>query len=192
VQGTDPTELANMLGYNFRMGEIEAAIASVQLAKLEGRVASRQRAASQLDQGLRGLAGLQTPLVRGGNTHVYYVYGMALDTELLGVARQDIIAALQAEGVPALMAGYQNVHLLPLFRHKIAYGTQGFPWRSPYCSRDVAYGPGTCPVAEELHSRSFLGMALCMHEYQPDDVQKVIDAFHKVWNQMDSLRSRQR
>jgi perosamine synthetase len=191
VQGSEPAQLANMLGYNFRMGEIEAAIASVQLGKLAGRVASRQRAAGQLDSGLQGLPGLRIPAVRAGNTHVYYVYGITLDTALLGVARKDIVEALQAEGVPGLMAGYQNVHLLPLFQHKIAYGTQGFPWTSPYCSRDVAYGPGICPVAEELHARSFMGIALCMHEYAPADVQLVIDAFHKVWNQMHRLRPRQ-
>lgn len=188
VRSDDPVELSNMLGYNFRMGEIEAAIASVQLTKLEERVKSRQRIADELNQGLAGLRGLTTPLVAPGATHVYYVYGMTLDIDALGVSREKIAAALRAEGVPALVVGYQNLHLLPLFRHKIAYGTQGFPWTSPYCSRDIQYGPGLCPVAEELHAKTFLGLNLCMNDYPVDDVQLVIAAFRKVWAALDSLQ----
>jgi dTDP-4-amino-4,6-dideoxygalactose transaminase len=188
VQGNEPAELANMLGYNFRMGEIEAAIASVQLSKLAGRVASRQRAAERLDAGLRRLQGLQVPQVSPGCTHVYYVYGLTLDPQALGVSRERLAQALRAEGVPGVMAGYQNIHLLPLFQRRIAYGTGGFPWTSPYASREVQYGPGTCPVAEELHSASFLGLNLCMCEFADADVDLVVQAFAKVWANLDLLR----
>jgi hypothetical protein len=86
------------------------------------------------------------------------------------------------------MAGYQNLHLLPLFRHRIAYGTQGFPWTSPYCSRELQYGPGTCPVAEELHARRFIGLNICMNDLPPADVDLVVRGFHKVWSRLDDLR----
>lgn len=191
VQGSEPADLTNMLGFNFRMGEIEAAIASVQLGKLAPRVASRQAAAAALDHGLAGLEGLATPRVETGCTHVYYVYGLTLDTSVLGVSRAQIVEALRAEGVPGLMAGYQNIHLLPMFQHKIAYGTAGFPWTSAYASRQIDYGRGSCPVAEELHSASFLGLSLCMHEYPPADVQLLVAAFTKVWSQLPSLRRRE-
>jgi perosamine synthetase len=188
VESEDPAELAGLLGFNFRLGEIEAAIASIQLTRLAERVESRQRIARQLDQGLKDLRGLRTPEVAPGCTHVYYVYGMVLQEEVLGVPRASIAAALRAEGVPGVMAAYQNLHLLPLFRHKIAYGRNGFPWNSPYARQGIAYGEGTCPVAEELHSRTFLGLALCMNEYPPEDVELVIQAFRKVWASLDSLR----
>ena len=191
IDSSSPADLAGMLGFNFRMGEIEAAIASVQLGKLAARVADRQRVAAQLNHGLAGLAGLKTPFVAAGNSHVYYVYGMVLDTAVLGVDRQRIVAALQAEGVPGLMRGYQNIHLLPLFQHKIAYGTQGFPWTSPPASRAIDYSRGICPVAEELHERSFLGISLCMNQYPPGDVDLVVQAFAKVWSQLDALRGKQ-
>lgn len=188
VDSDDPAELNNMLGYNFRMGELEAAIASVQLAKLGPRVESRQRAAAQLDEGLRGLEGLKTPVVSQGCTHVYYVYGMTIDPVLLGVDRLQIVEALRAEGVPGLMAGYQNLHLLPMFRNRIAYGTGGFPWTSPYASRDIRYGPGLCPVAEDLHANRFIGINLCMYQFEPADLDQVILAFRKVWSNVGSLK----
>jgi dTDP-4-amino-4,6-dideoxygalactose transaminase len=190
VTGDDPAELSNMLGYNFRMGEIEAAIAAVQLRKLEARVASRQAAAAQLDAGLAELEGLSTPRVVTGCTHVYYVYGLQIDAARVGVPRQLLVEALRAEGVPGLFGGYQNLHRLPMFRNKIAYGTGGFPWTSPYASRQVEYRAGICPVAEELHDRTFLGLNLCMCEYEPADVELVIGAFRKVWANCDALRAR--
>jgi dTDP-4-amino-4,6-dideoxygalactose transaminase len=185
----DPAELSNMLGYNFRMGEIEAAIASVQLNKLTPRVESRQRIAAELNDGLSSLEGIKLPVVSPGATHAYYVYGLTIDVEILGVSRDRIVEALRAEGVPALMAGYQNLHLLPLFRNKIAYGTKGFPWNSPYCTSVVQYGPGLCPVAEKLHSMTFLGLNICMNELPTKDVALIVEAFHKVWAQLDLLKS---
>ena len=172
IRSDDPEELSNLLGYNFRMGEIEAAIASVQLGKLEGRVLSRQRIAEELNEGFANLKGLTTPKVAVGATHVYYVYGMKLETEVLGVSRARLVEALSAEGVPAIVVGYQNLHLLPMFRNKIAYGVKGFPWNSPYCTSDVKYRPGLCPVAEDLHNETFLGINMCMNELLSADVVK--------------------
>ncbi len=189
IRSDDPAELCNMLGYNFRMGEIEAAIASVQLTKLVARVESRQRIAAELNAGLSSLPGLKLPKVAEGATHVYYVYGITLDVEALGVPRARIVDALRAEGVQWLAAGYQNLHLLPMFRHRIAYGTKGFPWNSPYCSRDIQYGPGLCPVAEKLHSETFIGLNVCMNELPPEDVALIVAAFQKVWSQLDTLKA---
>lgn len=188
IQSDDPVDLCNMLGYNFRMGEIEAAIASLQLTKLTARIESRQRIAAELNAGLSSLKGIKVPKVSDDATHVYYVYGITLDIDVLGVSRERIIEALRAEGVPSIMAGYQNLHMLPMFRHKIAYGTGGFPWKSPYCKSDVQYGPGLCPVAEKLHNQTFVGLNICMNELPSNDVAKIIEAFRKVWSQLEKLK----
>jgi len=187
IKSDDPLELRNMLGFNFRMGEIEAAIASVQLRKLDDRIRSRQRVAHELNIGLSDLPGIRTPTVAENATHVYYVYGMTLDLRLLRVNRARIVDALRAEGVPALVVGYQNLHLLPMFRNKIAYGSKGFPWVSPFCSRDFNYSAGLCPVAESLHNESFLGLNICMNELSPEDVGLIVRAFRKVWSHLDDL-----
>jgi dTDP-4-amino-4,6-dideoxygalactose transaminase len=188
IDSEAPEDLCNMLGYNFRMGEIEAAIASSQLDKLDERIRSRQRAAAQLNEGLKDLPGLKTPVVSEGCTHVYYVYALTLDIETIGIPRERILEALRAEGVPGLGAGYANLHLLPMFRNRIAYGTGGFPWTSAYAGRDIRYGPGLCPVAEELHSRSLILFNICLFEFPPEDIDRVVLAFRKVWNNLEKLR----
>ena len=189
VKTEDPAELCNLLGHNFRLGEIEAAIAAVQLPLLAERVAQRQQAAAALNAGLAGLPGLVTPAVLPGNTHAYYIYGLQLDTARLGVSRELLLQVLRAEGVPGLVGSYQNLHLLPLFRHRIAYGTQGFPWTgTAHGDSPVTYGPGLCPVAEDLHSRSFLGLAMGQFAHGPAEVAQLVAAFRKVWSQRHVLR----
>lgn len=187
VDSDQPAELANMLGYNFRLGEIEAAIGAVQLTKLRERVAQRQRAAAQLDAGLRDLEGLTLPHVPDGSSHVYYIYGLQLDLRTLGVSRTALVDALRAEGVPGLIGSYQNIHCLPLYRHQVGYGTQGFPWNSPYARQGIAYGPGTCPVAERLHNENFIGIGIGQFLHDEPQVAMVIEAFRKVWAGREQL-----
>ena len=181
------TDLRNMIGYNFRLGEIEAAIGIEQLKKLAGLVASRQHAAERLTKGLSGLQGLRTPVLKSDCTHAYYMYPMVLDVELLGVSRDRIIEALEAEGMPGLTAGYACLHLLPMYQHKIAYGSGGFPWTSDICHRNVDYRRGICPVAERLHEFTCLGYEMCLHELSDDEADLIVVAFQKVWGQMACL-----
>ncbi len=185
VAGKGVADLSNMVGYNFRLGEIECAIGIEQLKKLQGYVASRQKAAEKLSAGLQGLKGLRTPVVEPDCTHAYYVYPMVLDVDTVPRAR--IIEALAAEGVTGLAAGYANLHLLPMYQKKIAYGSKGFPWTSDICHRNVSYEKGICPVAEHLHESSYIGFAMCMHELTDEDVALIVKSFRKVWQNLESL-----
>jgi dTDP-4-amino-4,6-dideoxygalactose transaminase len=180
------TNLANMIGYNFRLGEIECAMGVEQLKKLKGFVQTRQRLSDRLSEGLRDLPGLRTPAVKPGCTHVYYVYPLVLDVKAVGVSRDRIHAALQAEGVP-VWNRYQNLHLLPMYQKKMAYGSKGFPWTSDVCHRDVDYSKGICPVAEELNDSSYLSIGMCVHDLTDADVDLIAVAFKKVWKNLELL-----
>lgn len=181
------TDLSNMVGFNFRLGEIECAIGIEQLKKLKGFVAGRQRTAARLTRGLQKLDGLRTPIVMPGCTNVYYVYPMVVDEAETGVTSARIAEALIAEGVTGLATCYQNLHLLPMYQRKIAYGSRGFPWTSDICHREVNYGKGICPVAEGLHTSGFLALAMCKHELLDEDADMIVAAFEKVWRNLDSL-----
>ena len=176
------TNLSNMVGYNFRLGEIECAIGIEQLKKLKHLVTDRQRIAERLTNGLTGLKGLQTPVIEEGCTHAYYVYPMVLDLDALGLSRAIITKALEAEGLTGSIGeGYTLLHLLPMYQQKIAYGSLGFPWTSDICKRDVSYEKGICPVAEGLHDNTFFALALCAYDLSNNDVDLIVRAFRKVW-----------
>jgi dTDP-4-amino-4,6-dideoxygalactose transaminase len=187
VAGKGITDIINMVGHNFRLGEIECAIGIEQLKKLDGFVRSRQMLAEALTEGLRGLPGLGVPVVKPDRTHVYYVYPMQLDLALLGISRDRICDALAAEGV-AISRSYQNIHLLPLYQRKIAFGSRGFPWTSDICHRDVDYSRGICPVAETLNDKSYIGFGMCVYDLDLEDIRQIAGAFHKVWANLDELR----
>lgn len=181
------TDICNMVGHNFRLGEIECAIGIEQLDKLKKLVQSRQASAEALTDGLKGLKGLRTPVVKPDRTHVYYMYPMQLDLQILGVTRDRICDALAAEGV-SLARRYQNIHLLPIYQKKIAFGSRGFPWSSDICHRDVNYEKGICPVAEELNDNTYIGLGMCVYDLGPEDIQLIVQAFRKVWANLDGLR----
>jgi dTDP-4-amino-4,6-dideoxygalactose transaminase len=181
-------DIAGLVGFNFRLGEIEAAIGIQQLRKLPQLVESRQTAVTRLRSGLEQLGGLHLPKVRPGGTHVYYVFGMTLDPAI-GVPRALLVRALEAEGVPALAAGYTCLHRTPVFTRRQAYGHGGFPWTLQSPGTETSYKDGICPVAETLHDETFLGMEMCAHEYSSHDIDLIVAAFRKVWSHRGDLLS---
>lgn len=185
VEDKGVTNLANMIGHNFRLGEIECAIGIEQLKKLPAIVERRQALAKRLSDGLAGLDGLQTPVVKTDCTHAYYVYPMIVH-KTAGVHRDLIHRALKAEGVIVSKA-YQALHLLPMYQQKTAYGSKGFPWTSDICKRDVDYGKGICPTVEGLNENGYLGLGLCVYDYDEDAIDAIVAAFRKVWAQRDAL-----
>jgi dTDP-4-amino-4,6-dideoxygalactose transaminase len=187
VESKGEDDLANMVGYNFRLGEIECAMGIEQLKKLPDLVKTRQNIANRLTNGLSSLSGLRLPIVKDQCTHVYYVYPMILNLELLKCDRETIVKALQAEGVPGVASGYQNIHLLPMYQHKIAFGSKGFPWNSEFCKRDVSYKKGICPIAEKLHDETYIGLGICQYDLDDSEVDLIIEAFNKVWKNLDKI-----
>ena len=189
VKDKGVTNLSNMIGHNFRLGEIECAIGIEQLKKLHRLVEARQKKAERLSNGLKDLLGLRLPIVKGDCTHAYYVYPLILDTKKLGVSRNLIIKALEAEGIPGLNAGYANIHMLPMYQNKIAYGSHGFPWNLELVRQDINYTKGICPVAEKLHDETFIGFELCLYDLSKKDLDLIIEAFQKVWSSLNNLKT---
>lgn len=107
----------DVLGYNFRMTDVHAAIGLAQLAKLPGYNRRRREIAARYDAELRGVI---TPRVRPGVTHVYHQY-------TIRVAQRDAFAeALRERGV-----GSGIYYPIPVHRQKpfvdLGYGDERFP-----------------------------------------------------------------
>jgi len=169
------------------MSNIMAAIGIEQLKKLKKLVKNRQKVAERLANGLKKLEGLKLPIVKDNCTHGYYVFALTLDVDRLGVSREQIIKALEAEGVIGLMRGYANLHMLPMYQNKIAYGSKGFPWTIQEARQDIDYTKGICPVAEKLHDKTFMGFLMCLHDLSEEDIDLIVSAFEKVWENLDNL-----
>ena len=176
-------DATNLIGFNFRLTELGAAIGLEQLKKAERLVADRVAIADALSAATRGLPGLTPPVVREGCRHVYYVWAARYDAAVTGVPRAKIAEALNAEGVPAWEGYLEPLYMLPTFQRRIAIGRDGWP----FTLTDRRYARGLCPVAERLYEQEILEFAICSHALAAPDLERVIAAFRKVFAHIDAL-----
>ncbi|HBP38695.1 MAG TPA: DegT/DnrJ/EryC1/StrS family aminotransferase [Clostridiales bacterium] len=167
------------LAPNYRMNELTGAVAIAQLDRLESICERRGSYGDRLTTGISGLPGLQPPQVLPGGRSSYWFYMLRIDEQAAGVSRNDFCAALQAEGVPC-SPGYipTCVYDYPIFRNQSAYPGTHSPFDSPHYGREIKYGPGLCPVAEEILATA---IQMPVNEFYTDqDLQEVIAAIRKV------------
>ena len=189
-QNSDLESQYGILGMNMRLGEIESAIAEVQLTALSSAIASRRRGAQLFSDLISDLPGISVPKISPGNDHVYYVYGMKFDCINLGVDRKLLVNALKAEGVPAIQEGYQNIHKLPLFTRELTYKENPLPYSLLPKRRRRELSATQLMVAERLHGSEFVGINWCAKEFTESEVRLLANAFEKVMTNLDSLRDR--
>jgi dTDP-4-amino-4,6-dideoxygalactose transaminase len=187
-QNPDLESQYGILGMNMRLGEIESAIAEVQLTALNQAIASRRSGAQLFSSLISDLPGIAIPQLVPGNDHVYYVYGMKFDCNLLGVDRRTLVRALKAEGVPAIQEGYQNIHRLPLFTKELTYKSNPLPYSLLPKKRRRELSETQLPVAERLHLSEFVGINWCAKEFIESEVRLLASAFEKVLTNLDPLR----
>jgi dTDP-4-amino-4,6-dideoxygalactose transaminase len=173
-------DLVNMVGFNYRMGEIQAALASEQLKRLSVLIALRRERADHLTQRLSGLRGLTPPVVRPTAEHAYYLYAIRYDEGATGISRDDFVAAVNAEGVPLFKGYVEPIYLQPLYQQRIAFGAGGFPFSYPGYAGTVSYERGICPVTERMHFKELIYTNVCHADAGLSDMDDVAEAFGKV------------
>jgi dTDP-4-amino-4,6-dideoxygalactose transaminase len=184
VEASRMTDLANMVGFNFRLSELSAAVGIEQLREAETHVARREHVGRRLTEGVADLDGLHPPRAREGCRHVYYVWALRVDPDRLGATRAQFSKALAAEGFPHFCGYVAPLYRLPLFRSRIAIGRDGFPFNLS----DVRYNDGLCPVTEALHERELIGFEPCAYELDDADVDQLVAAIRKVHAARDQFR----
>ncbi len=179
--------LVNMVGFNFRMTELECAVAREQLKKLPALLLERQANAAYLNEALKAIPCLKTTTLREGAVHAYYVHPLEFDAQIAGVHRDIFIKAVKAELPRTIMrddsdvlmgCGYvKPIYLQPLFANKIAFGSKGYPFNLS----NVTYKKGDCPVCENLHFERLFTHELMRPPATKADLDDVVSAFEKVW-----------
>lgn len=177
-------DITNLIGFNFRLTEIQAAIGLEQLKKIDRLVAEREAISQRLSGELAGLPGLTPPAVRSGCRHVYYVWMARYDEAVTGVPRKRVVDALNAEGVPAAEGYVAPLYLLPAFQQRKAIGRDGWP----FTLTERHYGQGLCPISERMHDQEIIEFCVCSHQLGDAELAGIIDGFKKVFANLDALR----
>ncbi|MFA4941307.1 MAG: DegT/DnrJ/EryC1/StrS family aminotransferase [Patescibacteria group bacterium] len=189
--------LVNMVGFNFRLTEIQAAIGRVQLKKLRKLVADRVKNANYLSKELSKIPGIKPAKIRQGATHVFYQLVFLFNEDKIGVNRDKFVKAVKAELPPTklrelegvlIACGYvKPLYLLPAFQNRLAFGSKGYPFNSEYYKGKVSYKKGICPVAERMHEKELFTLELMRPTMDKKDLDDVVRAFKKVYKFRNEL-----
>ena len=145
-------------GYKANLSDVLAAIALVQLDKVERHAEIRRRQFEHYDDGLAGLDGIR-PLARDErDTHAYHLYVVRIDAEAAGAARDAYAEALADDGVAT------SIHFLPV--HRLTWYSRHAELRAPL------------PVAERA-GEEVLSLPLSP-AHSDDDIAYVLEAFRRA------------
>ena len=146
--GAAPVRVAN----NYRMTELTAAVARVQMRRARGYVAEDRASAQLYATAVEGCAWLRPQQAGADSVHSYHLWVAAFAPQPGGPSLEDFKAACAAEEA-AFSFGYVGVpaYLHPVFSLGGSYGVSRDPQSQP-----LPYRRGWCPVAESLMPRLML------------------------------------
>lgn len=169
-----------IFGSNYRMTEIVAGMARVQMKRLAFLTKKRQALAGYLAKEISKISGLTPPFTHPDNTHVFYRFTMKVDENVLGISRDALSRAMKAEGFTLSQGYVKPIHLLPLFQSRRAFNNTEFPFKSNYYAGNPDYSKGTCPVVERLEEREVTLTDICQHPYTKREINLFLKALRKV------------
>ena len=160
-QGPQPYLLPafDELGFNYRMTDLQAAVANVQLGKLDAFVAEREQGARRYRQALGDIDWLRQPESPNDGQHAWQAYVTVVDPARAPKPRNEIMAELHERGV-ATRPGTHAVHMLGYYRQRFGFDLDDFPGARD-CERNT--------------------MAIPLHNRMSDaDFDHVVDAIRSV------------
>jgi perosamine synthetase len=188
--------LVNVIGGNYRLTELQAAIGIEQLKRLEGYLETRQRLAAHLNERLSRLPGLSVQWVPEDCTHAYYVYPFKYDAEVTRLPRHIFVKAVLAELPPPdgfestpLTEGYvKPLYLSEIYQKRVALGQKGFPFAH---NEDVIYdySKGLCPVVERMYEKEILLSPIVREPLTTANMDDLVLAIEKTLENTDRLRT---
>ncbi len=124
----------NLLGFNYRMTDIQGALGSVQMDRVESILKTRTRLARRYDDMLSEAEWLETPMVAGGYTHGYQAYVCLFrpeeptldNVDRLNDRRNELMLRLESEGI-ATRQGTHSPILTGFYANKYSILPDDFP-----------------------------------------------------------------
>ncbi len=184
----DRDDIVNMLGWNYRLTEVQAAIGIPQIRKLDYFNSIRQRLAKLLSEGLKKFNFLIPPEVDENCTHVYYLYPIKFHEEKIGISRDLFVRAMQAEGISISKGFVKPIYLEPIFQKKIAYGDKGCPFSCPMYGKKILYPEGLCPTSERLYFKEIITTNICKYPNSEKEVSELLEAVEKILKNLSALK----
>jgi perosamine synthetase len=170
VESFPEAQLPNLIGFNYRITELEAAVAAEQFKRLDQFNKRKIELANHLTEKLKSIDGLTTINTIYNNDNVLFIYPIIFNVEYFDTDRSWFVKACNAEGVP-MTEGYTTPLIeLPLF-NKFINSIKDFP------------------VAVDLQNKSLISLKICHHyNVSLKDIDNIGNAIIKVINAIKLIK----
>jgi dTDP-4-amino-4,6-dideoxygalactose transaminase len=172
----------NMVGWNYRMTEMQSAIGLAELDRMEEwNLPARRRNARIIVNALRELKEVKfvpvdTPERRNG----WYVMAFSLDVENMDCNIQEFVAAAAAEGAPCWKVFWPQCHTERAFQEANAFGRSGFPFRSAEYTKPGSADYTKVEVPNALWHEKHTFTCFAFPTYTEENCQEIAAALVKV------------
>jgi len=166
----------DLLGFNFRMTEFQAAILLVQLTRLDEQTRTRNENALYLSKELTRMKGVE-PLKRGPEItrHSYHLYMFKYDKEEFeGLPRSKFLEALGAEGIPC-SSGY-----VPLYKERFMLNLAQDQSLSKLYGGKIDYSKVKLPITERACYEEGVWLFQNMLLGTKEDMDDIVNAIVKI------------
>ena len=116
AHGMDPKMkyIHPVLGYNYRLTNIQAAIGVAQMEKIDKIIEKKRLIAKLYENGLKNIPGITLPPEKEWARNVYWMYSILIDDSITGVLRDDLMKRLQNKGIESRPFFYP-IHKQPIY-----------------------------------------------------------------------------
>ncbi len=143
-----------MLGLNYRMTDVEAAIGRKQLGRLDAMLAERRKNADALTRGLASVRGIRLQKTTPYGEHAWHQFCVSVDPADFGCGRDILAAKLKEKGIASGVHYPRGLHQQPIF--------------------EQLYGPQELPVTEAV-AANILAIPV-HHGLSPEDTGRIVEA----------------
>jgi dTDP-4-amino-4,6-dideoxygalactose transaminase len=133
----------NLLGFNYRMTDLQASVGIVQLQKLDRFIAERREMAERYRDGLQRLSWLRMPDFGNGG-HAFQAFVTYVDASAAPMPRNELMDELQSAGI-STRPGTHAVHMLGYYRDRFGLAPDDYP-----AARDCDLNTMAIPLHNEL------------------------------------------
>lgn len=123
-----------MLGFNYRMTDIQAVLGMSQLGRLDTYIERRNVLACRYDHALKDLP-LQLPNVQPENISAFHLYVVRLKRNSTDITHRQVFDELRRRGV-GVNLHYMPVHLQPYYR-KLGFTPGQYPQAEAHCDEAI-------------------------------------------------------
>lgn len=144
-----------VLGYNYRMTDMQGAVGLCQLARLDGFIAERQERAEFYDRELSAISWLHTPSKPEGAFITWQSYVCRVDSQTAPVSRNELMVYLQERGV-ASRPGTHAVHMQGYYQERYGLRDEDFPEARDAHQETIAIPLHNCMSADDYEYVAFI------------------------------------